>query len=60
MRPVARRVKSLDERRMMILNRFECLGLLNLKVRQTQLNFELRFDQVLPGFAFFDMDRLDF
>ena len=59
MRPVRGCIKGFDKRSMMRLHVFERLRLLKLKIGQAQLHFELGFNQVLPGFAFLNMERLD-
>lgn len=59
MRPVGRRMKSLDKGGMGMLHLFERLRVLKVKIREAQLHFALRFNQVLPGFPLLDMEGLN-
>ena len=59
MGPVECRIKRLDERRVMVRNLLEGVGLLKLKIRQPQLNFKLGFNQILPRLALLDIQRFN-
>lgn len=56
---VACRIEGFDEGGMRILYRFVGLSLLKLEIAQAQLHFELRLNEVLPGFTLLNMERLD-